>query len=173
MGNAKIIIRPEQSGDESAIYHVNREAFGQPEEAVLVDELRADGALTVSLVAILDGEIVGHIAFSPMTFEPPGKRNKAIGLAPLAVLPDYQRKGIGLRLIQAGLDACRKAGHDVCIVLGHPNYYPRAGFVRASLHGISSDLDVPDEVFMVVELQPDTLKDYKGRVTYHPAFQSV
>jgi putative acetyltransferase len=168
----KIIVRQENPGDEAAIRRVNEQAFGRPDEAALVEALRHDGALALSLVALLDGEIVGHVAFSPITMEPPGP-SSVVALAPLAVLPERQRKGIGLRLTQAGLEACREAGWDVAIVLGHPAYYPRAGFQRASPHGITCAFDVPDEAFMVVALREGALKTCKGRAHYHPAFQSV
>lgn len=168
-----IFIRPETPEDTAAIWQINRQAFGRPEEADLVDNLRQAGALEVSLVAAADGVLVGHIAFSPMSIQQHPDPSRVIGLAPLAVLPAYQHQGTGLRLTLAGLKACTEAGWEIGIVLGHPDYYPRAGFERASPHGIFCGFEVPDEAYMVKELKAGTLEHYKGRTSYHPAFDGV
>ena len=168
-----VLIRSETPSDIPAIFEVNQRAFERPGEAQVVDGLRERGELRVSLVAEVDGKVVGHIAFSPMRLETENKPEGAFGLAPMAVLPKYQGTGIGLKLIAAGLDACREAGAEIVIVLGHPNYYPRAGFERASLHGISSEFNVPDDVFMVQELTPGALGKYRGVAYYSPLFRSV
>lgn len=168
-----VTVRAERAGDEAAIRQVNEQAFGSPDEADLVDALREDSDLTVSLVALSNKEIVGHIAFSPISLESgrtgrgPGR---VVGLAPMAVLPSHQRQGIGLQLIQAGLEACRRAGDDLVLVLGHPDYYPRSGFVPAKPHGFEYEFDGPDEAFMVIELREGALTEYSGRVRFHPAF---
>ena len=168
-----VTVREEKPADEAAIRHVNEQAFGSPDEANLVDKLRKNDALAVSLVAVLDDEIVGHIAFSPVNLEPEKVPVRAVGLGPMAVLPAHQRKGIGLQLIQAGLDACEKAGHEFVVVLGYPDYYRQSGFAPAKSHGIHCEFEVPDDVFMVKELHEGTLTEHSGRVRYHPAFHSV
>ncbi|HTG14512.1 MAG TPA: N-acetyltransferase [Blastocatellia bacterium] len=166
-------IRAEQSEDHAAIRRVVELAFGQPNEADLVDALRKHAHPYISLVAVVDGQVVGHIFFSPVSIESGGDAFLAIGLAPMAVLPDYQNKGIGTELVQAGLRECRRLGHEVVVVLGHPKYYPRFGFVPASQRGIRSEYDVADEVFMVAELTPGALKGRQGLVKYHSEFSKV
>ena len=145
-------IRSEQSNDIVAIHRVYEQAFGGDPEANLVDRLRATGSLILSLVAIEDHEVVGHIAFSPVRIDSTSGTKGAVGLGPLGVLPAYQRRGIGSELVRAGLAELRKAGHGVVVVLGHPNYYPRFGFVPAENHGIRWEYDAPSEAFMVKEL---------------------
>lgn len=166
-------IRTEQPEDLDAIYQVNTAAFGKPGEAKLVDLLREEGALTVSLVAELDGEVVGHIAFSPVTLDRQPEDAAAAGLGPMAVLPEVQRQGIGLRLIRAGLEACQDAGVEMVVVLGHPGYYPKAGFVSSTQFGITCKWKVPEEVFMVQALKAGALTQFGGVVQYHPAFDKV
>jgi putative acetyltransferase len=168
-----VTVRPERPEDQPDIYHVNREAFGQDEEADLVDAIRRAGAATLSLVAVRDGQVVGHILFSPVSIASHETTHPAVGLGPLAVLPDYQGQGVGSSLVQAGLAACREAGHGIVIVLGHPDYYPRFGFRPASLDGISWEHDAPDEAFMVVELREGALAGVSGVARYHPAFDGV
>lgn len=173
MKKADFHIRTEQPDDLAAIYQVNLAAFGQPGEARLVDLLREQGALAVSLVAEEEGEVVGQIAFSPVTLERQPEGASAAGLGPMAVLPEHQRKGIGLALIRAGLEACREAGFDLVVVLGHPNYYPKAGFESSAQFDITCKWDVPEEVFMVQALKEGALTQYGGVVHYHPAFDGV
>jgi putative acetyltransferase len=165
-----ITIRPERPEDRDAIRHVNEEAFGQNQEAEIVERLRSRGTLTISLVAVQDKKIIGHIAFSPVTIESEGAIFEAIALAPMAVLPPYQRKGIGSQLVRAGLGECRQIGHELVVVLGHPAYYPRFGFVPASTYGIKSEYDVPDEAFMVLELRQGVFSGQGGTVKYQPEF---
>jgi putative acetyltransferase len=165
-----LIIRPETTEDEAAIRHVNEEAFGQKEEAEIIEKLRSRGVLTISLVAVQDNDIVGHIAFSPVKVESEHSSFEAISLAPMAILPAYQRQGIGSQLVRAGLEECRRIGHELVVVLGHPNYYPRFGFVPASTYGIKSEYDVPDEAFMVLELRQGAYSGRSGIVKYQPEF---
>src|SRR5262249_6004038 len=141
-------IRPERSGDESGIRRVNERAFAQSSEADIVDAVRSAGAMTLSLVALLRGEVVGHILFSPVTAQSPNGNFDDVGLAPMAVVPELQKNGIGSRLVQSGLAELRAAGHELVVVLGHPAYYPRFGFGKASTYEIRSA--VPDEVFMAL-----------------------
>jgi len=168
-----LIIRPEIPEDEAAIIHVNEEAFGQKEEGELVEKLRKRGVLTTSLVAIQDGEIVGHIAFSPVAVESEGSSFEAIALAPMAVLPMYQRKGIGSQMVRIGIEECRRLGHEIVVVLGHPDYYPRFGFVLAKPKGIDCAFEVPEEAWMILELRQDALAGRRGIVRFQPEFQEA
>lgn len=175
-----IIVRDESEADVPAVRQLNELAFGQPQEASLVEALRAAAHPHVSLVAVESGEVVGHIFFSPVSIEPeesvsPKAVNApmSMGLAPMAVLPQHQRRGIGSQLVREGLQACRRLGCGVVVVLGHPEYYPRFGFVPASRKGLRCEYDVPDEVFMATELMPGALDGVRGLVKYHPEFGKV
>src|SRR5262245_22134439 len=145
-------IRAEREGDADAIREVNLAAFPTAAEATLVDALRRQGASTVSLVA-QHGSIVGHILFSPVTLAG-GHDAGILGLAPLAVRPSSQRQGIGSQLVREGLDAVRQAGARAVVVVGHSAFYPRFGFVPASRFGLRCEYDVPDDLFMAMELVP-------------------
>jgi putative acetyltransferase len=124
----------------------------------------------VALVAEVEGRVVGQILFSPVTVEPPPEGLRVMGLAPLAVLPEFQRRGIGSQLVRAGLEACRSLAFDFVVVLGHPAYYPRFGFVPACSRGLGCEYPVPEEVFQVLELRPSSLAGVKGVVRYRPEF---
>jgi putative acetyltransferase len=160
------MIRRETAADIPAIRRVNELAFGRPNEARLVDALREAATPFLSLVADDGGAIVGHIAFTPVTVGPA----VILGLAPMAVLPGRQHQGIGSELVRAGLDACRDAGFGAVVVLGHPDYYPRFGFEPASRRGVTTEYDVPDPVFMLLELTPGGADALQGVARYHPAF---
>ena len=125
------------------------------------------------MVAIKNNEIVGHIAFSPVTIESDQATVNAVGLAPMAVSPEFQRSGIGSQLVEEGLNRIRTAGHDLVVVLGHPEYYPRFGFVPAKKYGIRWEHDVPEEAFMIKELREGALKEVRGTVKYRPEFNEV
>jgi putative acetyltransferase len=140
-----VVVRPERPGDAPAIRHVNEQAFGRAAEADLVDALRRHGTATLSLVAVRDARIVGHILFSPVRIESEARSTAGLGLGPMAVLPACQREGIGSRLVRTALEECRRAGHGWVVVLGHPEYYPRFGFVPASRHGLAWEHPAPDE----------------------------
>jgi len=161
-----VVIRPELPGDLAAIYTVHASAFPTDAEARLVDALRAACHLSVSLVAVDSGRVVGHIAFSPVSV--PGAAD-GLGLAPLAVTPDRQRIGIGGRLIREGLAASDAAGVPFVVVLGHPDYYSRFGFRRAAEVGLGNEYQA-DEAFMVLELEPGSLPVGGGMVRYGPEF---
>jgi len=166
-----VSIRPETPKDVDSIRYVNEQAFGQTIEATIVDKLRNRNALTISLVAIKDNQVVGHIAFSPVTIESQCLSFEAVALAPMAVLPAYQCKGIGSQLVRAGLEECRCLGHDIVVVLGHPDYYPRFGFVPGKEKGIDCEFKVPNEAWMVLELKEGILEGRSGTVKFQPEFQ--
>jgi putative acetyltransferase len=168
-----LFIRREQPEDIAAIHELHEVAFGRPAEADLVDALRARSKATLSLVAVEDDRIVGHILFSPVTINAAERTFSAVGLAPIAVLPERQRRGIGSQLVSAGLLECRNAGYDCVVVLGHPTYYPRFGFVPASRYGLRSEYEVPDEAFMVLAWHAGVLEDRSGVVRYQPEFDEV
>ncbi len=158
----------EDTAERAVIRSINEAAFGGPDEADLVDQLRAAGDALLSLVAELENRIVGHILFSRMWIETPGGLVSAVALAPMAVLPEYQRRGIGGRLIRYGLDWLRGRGEKIVIVVGHPHYYPRFGFSSEKARSLESPF--PAEAFMAMELSPGALKGIRGRVIYPAAF---
>lgn len=167
-------IRVETPEDYSAVRQVNEEAFGRRGEAKLVDALRKNAQPYVSLVAEAGSRIVGHIFFSPVVIESEVHAPAAaLGLAPMAVLPEFQNQGVGSDLVRRGLEECRKLGHEVVVVLGHPEYYPRFGFIPASQKGLSCEYPVPDEAFMALELRAGALSGHKGLVRYNPEFSKV
>jgi len=165
-------IRTEAEQDREAVYALNRAAFESNAEADLVDALRLQADPHISLVAEEAGEIVGHIMFSPATLSADSEI-RVMGLAPMAVIPGRQRQGIGSALVRNGLEACKKHGYQAVFVLGHPQYYPRFGFAPASRYGISPVYDVPDEVFMALELMPGALSAKAGKMYYHKAFDGL
>ena len=168
-----LMIRQEIPEDSAAISNVNEEAFGQKEEGELIGKLRNRGVLTLSLVAVQDNGIIGHIAFSPVKVESERSSFEAIALAPMAVLPAYQRQGIGSQLVQEGLEECRRLGHEIIVVLGHPDYYPRFGFVPAKPKGIDCEFEVPDEAWMILELRQGALAGRRGTVRFQPEFREA
>ena len=163
-------IREEQSGDVAAIRRVILEAFDGPAEADLVERLRANEKFTLSLVAELDGQAVGHILFTRVNIEDADPCPRTLGLAPLAVLSEFQRKGIGSALMHSSLKRCREMGHDAIVVVGHPDYYPKFGFLPASRYGLHCEYDVPEDVFMALELRSGALQQTGGLVRYQPEF---
>jgi putative acetyltransferase len=167
------LIREEAPGDVAAIHRLNTAAFETEAEAKLVDALRAADVLLLSLVAEADGEIVGHIAFSPVVVDSAQSRSQGVGLAPMAVAPAYQRRGIGGRLIEDGLRRLRDARHRFCVVLGHPEYYARHGFKRASDYGLRWERPAPDDVFFVCELSAGGLAGVSGTVRYRRELDAV
>jgi putative acetyltransferase len=165
-------IRPEQAADIGAVRAINRAAFGTSTEADLVDALREQAEPIISLVAEDAGSIVGHILFSPVTLSGAAEL-RIMGLAPMAVAPAQQRRGIGSALVYAGLEHCKQLGCCAVIVLGHPEYYPRFGFAPASRFGIGCEYEVPDEVFMALELEAGIMRGKSGTIRYHAAFADV
>jgi putative acetyltransferase len=164
-----MLIRAEERRDLAAVHAVNVSAFETPAEANLVDALGEEAQPLISLVAEDNGAILGHIMFSPVSLSGhPALR--MMGLAPMAVAPEHQRKGIGSALVRAGLEQCKQLGFGAVVVLGHPAYYPRFGFSPSARFGIGCEYEVPEEVFMVVELQAGFLDGASGKVKYHAAF---
>jgi putative acetyltransferase len=167
------LIRLETQEDNSAVRHVNEQAFHQENEATLVDRLRLRGVLTVSLVAVGGGKVIGHIAFSPVTIGPEPAASKALTLAPVAVLPEQQRQGVGSQLVRAGLEECRRLEYEIVVVVGHPEYYPRFGFVPAQPKGLICEFEVPDPAWMVMELRPGALAEKRGIVGFQTEFREA
>jgi putative acetyltransferase len=166
-------IRPEGPEDLAAVSDLNRQAFESDTEARLVDELREVEPSIVSLVAQLDDEVVGHILFSPVTIDGTSNETHAVGLGPMAVLPAHQRKGIGSKLVHAGLTICGGMGARIVFVLGHPEYYPRFGFQPAASRGLRYKGEQFDPYFFVKEIEPGALAELSGMVHYHPAFDNA
>ena len=155
-------IRPETPADFPAIHALVAACFPTPAEARLIDALRAAGRLSLSLVAVEDGQVVGHIGFSPMTGLDGG-----LGLAPLAVHAGHRRRGIGAQLTRAGLAACAELGARIVVVLGDPAYYGRFGFAPASRWGLIGEYGGGD-AFQALELDPGALR--AGLIQYAPEF---
>jgi putative acetyltransferase len=151
-----MLIRTEEERDRAAVDAVIAAAFERPLEADLVDVLRQQAQAVISLVAENDQIVVGHILVTPVSLT--GHADlKIAGLAPLAVAPNHQRKGIGTALVRAGLEQCKQLGFGAVAVLGHPEYYPRFGFSPSSRFGIGCEYDVAEDVFLVMELRPGYL----------------
>jgi putative acetyltransferase len=162
-------IRPETEADRPAVRAVNEAAFETPVEADLIDALRRKSAEVISLVAERADSVVGHILFSRVTIsEHP--QLKLMGLGPMAVVPECQRSGVGSALVREGLTRCKQLAVHAVVVLGHAEYYPRFGFVPASRYAIRCEYDVPDDVFMIVEVKEGALDGVSGLILYDQAF---
>lgn len=164
-------IRVETTADRDAVREVHCLAFGRDDEGKLVDALRADGYARVSLVAEEAGRVVGHILFSDLPIVGRQGTVGALALAPMAVIPDRQRRGIGARLVQDGLRACAEGGHRIVVVLGHPAYYPRFGFSARSAEKLQAPFS--GAYFMALELVPGALGGVAGEVRYPPPFGAL
>jgi len=170
-----LTIRQEHPKDFQAVYEINKQAFGQKAEANLVDDLRQSDAFVpeLSLVSELDNQLVGHILFTKIKIVNGDLAHESLALAPMAVSADFQKQGIGEQLIREGLKRAAELGFGSVIVLGHEHYYPKFGFEPASKWGIKASFDVPDEVFMAIEIIPNALKHISGTVQYPKEFDSV
>ena len=165
-------IRDEHQSDVLAIHNVHERAFGGGYEPRLVEMLRNAGHVTSSLVAIVEDQVVGHVLFSPVTFDPPLAEHGWVALGPIGVLPEYQGRGIGSRLVRRGLDESRSKGCDGVVLLGSPGYYSRFGFVQASHHGLSSEFG-EGSAFQAAELRRGALEEIEGKVLYSPEFRQI
>ncbi len=170
-----MIIRPEKIKDYTAIHEVNELAFGGRAEADLIEALRKTDSFIpeLSLVAVRNGEVIGHILFSPIVIKSKERVISALALAPMAVHPKFQNQGVGTKLIRRGHEDCRRLGYKVVVVIGHPGYYPRFGFLPARDKGLQVPFPVPDEAFMVLEFVPGALEATQGEIIYPPAFEKV
>ncbi len=165
-------ICPYSTEDAAAVRQVHLRAFdGREEEPRLVELLHHAEAAPVSLVAVKEGQVVGHVLFSPVRLDDKSGL-QMVGLGPVGVLPEQQCKGIGSRLVREGLAVCRSAGYGAVVVLGDPGYYSRFGFVRASEYGLGNEYGVDDH-FMVAELERGTLDRMGGTVRYRPEFREA
>lgn len=166
------MIRTETAQDQQSIWNVNHAAFGSETEANLVYALREGGYVEISLVADVEGEIVGHILFSPVTIVTRTGTVEAMSLAPMAVVPSHQRQGIGSKLVEAGLEICRERGHKIVVVLGHSQFYPRFGFSSELAKPLKSPFG-GGEAWMAMELVPGALAGVEGHVDYPPPFGDI
>jgi putative acetyltransferase len=169
-GFTLIEIREERPGDVAAIRDLNKRAFGQDQEGNIVDALRSNGAALLSLVATLNGRVVGHVMYSPLSV---GGEVAGAALGPMAVLPEYQRQGIGSKLVEAGNRKLKGAGCPFVIVVGHASYYPRFGFRPAGTRGIKCEWEVPDDVFMLLVLDEAKMRGVSGLAKYRHEFSGV
>lgn len=167
-----IKIRTEKDSDHENIFNVNELAFGRDVESRLVDSLRSSKSYVegLSLVSEDDGDVVGHIMFTKISIDPENDEFAGVSLAPVAVKPDNQNQGVGSKLVSEGLKACKYLGFKIMVVIGHPEYYPRFGFIQARKIGLESSIPVPDEAFMVLELIPGSLERLEGKIIFAPEF---
>jgi len=163
-----VIIRNERKNDYDDIRKINDLAFGQEIEGKMIEALRRTSEYNyiLSLVAEIKDKIVGHILFYSIKIKKENEEYTVLSLAPMAVHPAYQNKGIGSKLVKRGLEIAKEIDFDAVIVVGHPNYYPRFGFTPASNWELQLPFDVPDDTFLILELKENTLKKYSGTVEY-------
>lgn len=164
-----MIVRPEAPADIAAIHAVGTAAFGQRDEADLVDALRRDGDLVLSLVAELDGVVIGHAGFSRLWIAQDGQRHPGIALAPVSVSPAHQRKGVGQAMIGAGHLQLKAQGEAIVFVLGDPAYYQRFGFARACAAPFASVYQ--GEYLQALRLAPGAPE--AGTLSYAAAFSAL
>jgi predicted N-acetyltransferase YhbS len=164
-------IREENANDYNAVYTLNDRSFGQKDESDLIERIRKGNCFIpeLSLVAEKDGKIIGHILFSKIKIRG-DVESDSLALAPMAVLPEFQKRGIGGKLIREGLRKAKELGFESVIVLGHKGYYPKFGFKKASQWGIVCSFEVPDEAFMAIELIEGALSGKAGTIVYPEEF---
>ncbi|MDI6402372.1 N-acetyltransferase [Balneolaceae bacterium ANBcel3] len=162
-----MIIREEEKRDFDAIISLNDAAFGQPQEGIVIDKVRNSDSEVLSLVAEMDNTIVGHIFYSTVVIECQNETVYGMGLAPMSVLPEYQKQGIGKKLVHESLKILKNKGVPFIIVLGHEDYYPKFGFETASKYGIKCQWEgVPDEAFMIMIFNSDRMSTIHGVAKY-------
>ncbi len=166
-------IRPEVDTDFEGIAEINRLAFGSDSEAMLVAALRDGGYARLSLVAEVDGQIVGHIMFSRLPIGIDGGEIEALSLAPMAVLPAKQRQGVGSKLVREGMSICAGQGFRIVVVLGHPDFYPRFGFSAELGEQLASAYSGAGAAWMVAELAGGAMDGVTGRAEYPPPFSDL
>ncbi len=164
-------IEIEQPRHHAEVFEVARAAFGGDDEAHLVERLRADGLVRLSLVAVEDGEVVGHVLFTDLAVTVDGRALRALCLAPVSVRPDYQNSGVGSMLIRESLRQSAQAGFEAVVVLGHPAYYPRFGFSAKLAEKLVAPFS--GDAFMAIELVDGALQGEAGTVVYPEAFGIV
>jgi putative acetyltransferase len=168
-----IDIREERPEDIATIRRINIEAFGQPQEANLVAMLRTNGGILLSLVATYERRVAGHILYSPVTAGSGEKKIRGAGLGPMAVLPEYRRRGVGGKLIEFGITRLKQSGCPFIVVLGHADYYPRFGFRPASDYWLKCEWSVPDNAFMALVLDESKIRDLSGLAKYRAEFSNI
>lgn len=170
-----ITIRSEKAKDYTSITQVNDIGFKRKAEGRLIKQLRKreEFISELSIVAKVDKKIVGHVLFTPVEIKDGNKTHKTLSLAPMSILPEFQKKSIGKLLIIYGLQKAKDLGFTSVTVLGHPSYYPRLGFEVASKYGIKSPFPAPDEAFLIIELKKGSLKNVKGQVVFPDEFNEV
>ncbi|MBU8922225.1 MAG: N-acetyltransferase [Bacteroidales bacterium] len=168
-------VRPELEKDFNTIRSITRAAFDNEEEPDLIEAIRESSYYIpeLSLVAETGGKVTGYIMFSRINVVGDNGDMEVLSLAPMAVIPDMQNRGIGSRLLRKGIEKCRELGHRIIIVIGHPEFYPRFGFVPARDAGFEVPFDVPDEAFMVTGLVDDALEGVGGMVIFSPPFDGL
>jgi putative acetyltransferase len=168
MQSPSVQIRLQRPGDEPAIRSVNEASFARSAEADLVEQLQRDHDVLVSCVAVSGEQIVGHILFSRVLLHGATASIPSVALAPMAVLPSYQRRGVGSELVRFGLETLRVLGERSVLVLGHPHFYSRFGFSSASARRLVTPF--PPDAFMALTLVSDAINEVDGAVTFPPAF---
>ncbi len=168
-----IDVRPERLSDYEKVYAVQQAAFDRPNEARLVEALRASVGMQLSLVAERAGQVVGHVFFSSVEIEPRQPSPPVGGLAPVGVLPEWQGRGIGSALIRGGLEGCAALGWRAVVLVGNPQYYARFGFVLAAPRGLRYESEAFDSAFQLLELTPGALAGCRGWVRYPKAFSET
>ncbi|MCF6283559.1 MAG: N-acetyltransferase [Candidatus Polarisedimenticolaceae bacterium] len=167
-------IRPETDKDYVAIKALNDLAFRGEAEGSIVDKIRSSCEEVISLVAVEEGEVIGHILFTPVATMSGEDQVFGMGLAPMAVLPDYQNRGVGSLLVKEGVRILNEIGCPFVVVLGHPNFYPRFGFEKASSYALRAEWDgVPDEAFMVLFLKEPQELNVSGVVKFRAEFNKA
>jgi putative acetyltransferase len=163
-------VRSERPFDHERVFAIHEAAFDRPNEARLVSRLRAAASPQLSLVAELNGRVVGHVFFSPVSLEAESGGPGLAGLAPVGVDPEYQGRGVGSALVRAGLERCPDLGWEAVVLVGAPAYYSRFGFVLGAPLGLHYESEAHDPVFQVLELRPGALHGSRGLVRFHDVF---